>query len=135
MISKIITSMEFWTISVPVASAILVWTLNEVGKRKAYNREKKQECYSEMLCSISGLLEGGHNPQKAAVFVDNLNKLWLYAPDNVVRDVNNYAQSMIDNVSEDIRKEKRQKLILSMRNDVLNRTELKDTENLQISAG
>ena len=133
MIEKIVLSTVFWTVSVPLISGIVLWLLNERSKRTVSIREKKQECYKAILGSLPGLLEGSRDHNKISDFVDNWNRLWIYAPDKVVRSAKKYIELMISNSEEEERSNALKELIIVIRKDSQLRTGLSMDEYIQVS--
>jgi len=86
---QLIQSVEFWKIAFPALAAVLAWFVNERSKLGWEQYKRKEENYKELLRCLRGFYEGAENADLKAKFLDQVNILWLYAPDDLI--VNAYA--------------------------------------------
>lgn len=73
--------MELWGIAIAAAIASVAWLYQRAWERQ----ERRVLRYQEVLDRLPFFTEGGLNPEKQNEAVAELHRLWLSAPDDVVR--------------------------------------------------
>ena len=84
--TEIFTSAEFWKFAIPLLGGVIAWLANEHQKRSLEQYQKKEAQYQELLTSLKGFYIGVGSPQENANFLAQLNKCWLYCPDEVIKN-------------------------------------------------
>lgn len=101
--------------------------------KKYYN---KQEQMSKILGSLAGFRSGLTDPDMQETSYEAYRQLWLYAPDEVIRSINEfYFSTGARRVSDDELSEADKALsgmILQLRKNIYGKTELKRTDYLII---
>lgn len=89
---------DFLKFFLPLAGAALAWFLNERSKRAAEEYERKEKKYAALIDALQGFYVSGGGQDKGrelkAQFLLELNKCWLYCPDDVIRS----AYAFLENV-------------------------------------
>lgn len=131
-------SIDFWKIVFPLGIAILVWGLNERSKLKWEQRKHKEECYKELLSSLVGLCEGSWDKDDSKVFVQNVNRLWLYASDDIIKKTYDFTNLVTDDSKSVLHASKEEalgKLVEAMRKEMSKRTTLTGDEFKLLAPG
>ena len=125
--------MDFLKIFIPLIGAVIAWFANERRKRMWEEYKRKEDRYQELITSLKGFYLSSWTPEESKThknhFIDQLNLCWMYCPDDVIKKV--YA--FIDTVhtgqkSTDEAKERALgELILSIRKDLIGRKILSNT--------
>ena len=121
---EIITSVEFWKFSAPLLGAVIAWFINEWRKRVWEQYQRKEECYKELLHCLTGFYVNAQNATELkAAFLDQLNRCWLYCPDDVIKKGYSFLNCVhTSNISSDEIKEKTMgDFVASIRKDLLSR--------------
>lgn len=96
-------------IIIPIVVAILVWFLNEHGKRQAEERKDKEERYQKMLRSLYGFYESLSSKEESTKakeeFLSEFKLSWMYCPDAVIQRGNEF----LDTVRTGVRKSDQEK--------------------------
>lgn len=127
---EILTSAEFWKFAIPLLGGVAAWFANEHQKRSLEQYQKKEAQYQELLGSLKGFYIGVGSPQENANFLVQLNKSWLYCPDDVIEN----AYTFLETVHTDTKSTQEQKqeamgnLVASIRKDLLSRKYVKATK-------
>jgi Pyruvate/2-oxoacid:ferredoxin oxidoreductase delta subunit len=100
-LKNILSSVEFWTVVVPVATVVLGWYLNERSKRAherntlAWEQYKRKEVhYKELLRTSTGFYVATHNTELKNEFLEQLKLCWLYAPDEVITTAYDFLETV-----------------------------------------
>lgn len=91
----------------------------------------KEERYSNLLVLLKGFVGKSASASLKKKFIDEQYKSWLYCSDDVVRAMNNMTRSIsLENKSKKRYKENELigKIIISMRKDLIGKTNLKYTD-------
>ena len=81
----IVTSQDFWKIAFPALAAIVAWVANEQSKLSWEQYKRKEENYKELLRCLKGFYVASQDKELKGQFLHQINLLWLYAPDHVIR--------------------------------------------------
>ena len=87
-------------------------------------------CYVNLINNIQGFYNGFIDTNKQEAFINNMQIAWLYCPDEVILACNEFLIA-INNKSKNI--EVVNKLILSMRKDLLNNNYIKKTSLTEVN--
>lgn len=79
---------------VPLGGAIVVWCLNEWGKRRWENFKRKEERYLTLLRSLRGFYVASQNAEQKERFIEEIRLTWLYCPDEVIRAGNAFLAAV-----------------------------------------
>lgn len=125
---------EFLKFFLPLAGAVVAWFVNERRKRYWEEYQRKEDRYQELIKSLKGFYVSSWTADESKHlknhFIDQLNLCWMYCPDDVIRKV--YA--FIDTVHTDRQASHQEKeealgaLILAIRKDLISRKILSDTK-------
>lgn len=129
MLTKIITSVEFWKIVTPAIIAIATWYSNEKSKRIQHEYERKEDRYKELLCNLRGFYASLNDPKLKTEFLNQLNLCWLYAPDEVIKKAYEFLGLVnTDAKSNDSEKELALgELVVEIRKDLMARRIVKNS--------
>ena len=72
--------------------AVVIWWLNEKGKRDHIIYIKKLERYEVFLNNLKGFYDVPYDQEIQKKFVDNLPMAWLYAPPEVLDRANEFIE-------------------------------------------
>ncbi|USH01081.1 hypothetical protein K6Q96_09015 [Grimontia kaedaensis] len=137
---NIVLSIEFWKFAAPLFGAIIAWFVNEWRKRVWEQYNRKEESYKELLKCLEGFQQN-FEPVEArklrAQFLSEVNKCWLYCPDDVIEKAYQFLElskkSSFNNESErDIHYELLDEavgvFVTAIRQDLLSRKLVRKTE-------
>ncbi len=105
--------------------AICAWILNERRKSSESLYLRKEASYRELLLSLTGFYENAENREaKRAAFLDQLNLAWLYCPDDVIKNVYAFLNTVHTDRKENPAAEEEKlneigELVSSIRKDLL----------------
>jgi hypothetical protein len=125
--------LDFLKFFLPLAGAALAWFLNERRKRSAEEYERKEKKYSALIDALQGFYVATQ-PSKAqelkAQFLGELNKCWLYCPDDVIRKAYAFLATVHTgaNSSGDAKERAVGEFIVAIRKDLLSRRSVRSTE-------
>jgi len=128
---EVITSVEFWKFAVPLLGAVIAWFVNEWRKRVWEQYQRKEEGYKSLLRCLKGFyVETSNASELKAEFLNQLNRCWLYCPDDVILKGYAFLNTIhASNSSSDEVKEKAMgDFVASIRNDLLSRKLVKTTK-------
>lgn len=97
---------EFWKIALPVAAAIITWSLTEWRKRTWEQYRRKEEKYKDLIRCSRGFYEPSTEAEKTvaekmkAEFLEQLSQCWLYCPDEVIKKAYDYLWTEHDDYHE-----------------------------------
>lgn len=124
--------LDFLKFFLPLAGAAFAWYWNERRKRIAEEYERKAEKYAALVDSLQGFYVG-ISPEEGrrlkARFIQELNKCWLYCPDDVIKK----AYAFLDTVHtkaqhpDEVKERAFGELMIAIRRDLLARTPLRTT--------
>ncbi|GEM77547.1 hypothetical protein [Vibrio sagamiensis] len=139
-LTDIFLSIDFLKFSVPLFGAVIAWFLNESRKRIWEQYYRKEESYKELLRCLEGFHENA-DPTEArhlkTKFLSEVNKCWLYCPDDVIKKIYNFLELSKKNTfnTEEERETNRDAIedavgviIASVRKDLLSRKLVKKTK-------
>jgi len=96
---KDIFSPEFWKIALPALAPVVAWFFNERSKLAWEQYKCKEENYRKLLRCLKGFYKATQDRELKNQFLHQLNLLWLYAPDHVIRT----AYSFLEKVKTGVR--------------------------------
>lgn len=67
-----------------LVSAVILWFLNERGKRQHALHIEKMKLYEKLLRSIEGFYVGSPNPIGKQHFVNEISVAWMFSSDEVI---------------------------------------------------
>lgn len=79
---------------VPLASAIVAWWLNEMGKRRWETYKRKEQRYVSLLKSLRGFYVRSQDATEKERFLEELRLAWLYCPDKVIKAGNAFLATV-----------------------------------------
>ena len=127
---EIICSVEFWKFAAPLFGAVVAWFVNEWRKRLWEQYQRKEDSYKELVRCLKGFYVGGSNPgELKAEFLSQLNRCWLYCPDEVIKKGYAFLDTVhTDQISSDEVKEKAMgDFVAAIRKDLLSRKLVRKT--------
>ncbi|PSV20935.1 hypothetical protein C0W44_10430 [Photobacterium leiognathi subsp. mandapamensis] len=124
---EIALSIEFWKFAAPLFGAVIAWFVNEWRKRIWKQYHRKEESYKELLRCLQGFYEGT-DPKLAkelkSQFLMEVNKCWLYCPDDVIHKAYIFLDTVKDNQHPKTDNEKEKAVgnfVAAIRKDLLSR--------------
>lgn len=124
--NQILSSVEFWKVAGPLLGAVLAWLLNEWQKRIAFQYERKEANYKELIRSLRGFYAGEKNAESLKLdFLNQLNAAWLYCPDDVIRKGYTFIESVRGVTPDEIAMGD---FVAALRSDLLSRKLVRSTE-------
>lgn len=120
---------EWLKIFIPLAVAIIVWSLNECAKLKWEKHKRKEDRYKGFLESVSGFYVSSHDSHDAGQkekFIKELRLAWLYCPDEVIRAGNAFLDAVTTGAgtSDDDKEQALADFELALRRDLYGKTKL-----------
>jgi hypothetical protein len=104
-LTEVLSSAEFWKIALPALAAIGAWFLNERSKLAWEQYKRKEENYKELLRCLKGFYVSTQDRELKNHFLHQINLLWIYAPDPVIRA----GYAFLDNVKAGVSASDREK--------------------------
>ncbi len=122
-IKKVVSSVDFWKILAPALIAIMAWSLNESAKLEWAQYSRKEESYRNLLESSRGFYSSTQDAKLRQNFLDELNKCWLYAPDDVIKKGYVFLASVHkgSGKTEEEQQQAMGEFVVAIRNDLLSR--------------
>lgn len=126
---EVFTSVDFWKFSAPLFGAVVAWLVNEWRKRIWEQYQRKEEGYKELLRCLRGFYVGSNSMELKSEFLNQLNRCWLYCPDDVITkgyaflDTVHTSSSSSDQVKEKAMGE----FVAAIRSDLLSRKLVRKT--------
>ena len=80
--------------------------------------EKKREVYQDIVLSLTVFIAGRNNSQQQEDFLEAYSKAWLWAPEKVLKPLNEYIDCFQKRENESDRETKYRSLIAAMREDI-----------------
>lgn len=96
----VFSSTDFWKIALPALAAIVAWFFNERSKLAWEQYKRKEENYKELLRCLKGFYVSTQDRDLKAKFVDQVNLLWLYAPDHVIQAANTFLEKVMSGAQD-----------------------------------
>lgn len=125
--------LDFMKFFLPLAGAVVAWFFNELRKRSAEEYERKETKYSALIDALQGFYVTSQ-PQASVKlknqFLSELNKCWLYCPDDVIRKAYGFLDTVHTNskVADDAKEKAVGEFILAVRRDLISRKPVRSTE-------
>jgi Pyruvate/2-oxoacid:ferredoxin oxidoreductase delta subunit len=111
---------------ITVITGFITWGLNERSKRQQENYKRKEERYAELIKSIKGFYANLDNTSLKGNFIEQVNLCWLYCPDEVIKRLYDFLETVKTNSSTSEHKEKLLgEAMVAIRQDLLKDTKLK----------
>ena len=117
-----------------VLLASFAWLIKQYASMLIERRKSKQEKYESILTNLSGLTVSEADRVRVEKFIETDRLLWLFAPDDVVRNSQDFIQGVVEGSSQDEHERRLQKLILSLRQDIYNPLPLTDVRGTKLNA-
>ncbi len=117
-------------ITVPIVAAIIAYLLNEKSKRRWEEYQRKEESYKKLIIALKGFYKGSNDDNLKQEFIDQANIAWLYLPDNIIRKIYHFIDTVHTDSEEYTDKDRTKysnELIYSLRKDLISRKRLKKT--------
>jgi Pyruvate/2-oxoacid:ferredoxin oxidoreductase delta subunit len=116
------------TVILSIVGSFYVQNLNEMSKRTYDEYIRKEARYTTLIESARGFYEVSENKEMKAEFINQVDKCWMYCPDDVIRKAYNFLSAETGKGhSQDELKATLQEFILAMRKDLLSRQITKNT--------
>lgn len=81
----------------PVTVALVAWLTNELSKRRADRYQRKEQRYAALVEALHGFYTNTEPTLAARLkqgFLVELNKCWLYCPDDVIQKAYEFLQTV-----------------------------------------
>ena len=127
----ILMSADFWKLALPLFSAVLAWYINERQKRLWDQYERKESSYKELLRTLRGFYVGAPDAEKLKLdFLDQLNRCWLYCPDDVILKGYTFLESVLQRqtVSDAVKQKAMGDFVAAIRIDLFSGKLVRDTD-------
>ena len=115
---------------IPVLIVLFTWSLNEQSKAQWEQYKRKEASYVQLLKSLRGFYVSSYDLELRRKFIEELEKCWLYAPDQVIEKGYVFLNSVRKGKSKT--KEEKEKavgeFVLAIRKDLLSRKIVDETE-------
>ena len=85
---------EWLKIIIPLAVAIVVWSLNEYAKLKWEKHKRKEDRYKGFLESVGGFYVSSQDSRQKERFIQELRLAWLYCPDEVIKTADAFLDAV-----------------------------------------
>jgi hypothetical protein len=127
-------TLDFLKFFLPLAGAAFAWFWNERSRRISDEYERKEQKYAVLIECLQGFyshVSGGQRGRELkAQFLSELNKCWLYCPDEVIGKAYAFLEKVhTDGQYPDEMKERAVgELILAIRIDLLSRKPVRKTK-------
>ena len=117
---------EWLKIFIPLAVAIVAWSLNECAKLKWEKHKQKQYRYKGFLKAMRGFYAGSQDAAQKEEFIQELRLAWLYCPDEVIQAGNAFLDTMTTGagISDDDKEQALANFELALRRDLYGKTKL-----------
>lgn len=102
-------------------TAIVLWLLNEWGKRRAVVEQRKEDSYRILLEAVNGFYTNSQSKQEKDRFIQEYRKCFLYCPSSVIDKLNKFFETVhTDKKFSDSEKESAlEGLVREMRKDLI----------------
>lgn len=124
---------DFLKFFLPLAGAAFAWFWNERRKRIDDEYIRKEQKYASLVECLKGFYthvsEKPHGRELKEKFIDELNKCWLYCPDDVIKKAYSFLEKVETGVehSEEVKRRAVGELMLAIRIDLLSRVAVRKT--------
>jgi hypothetical protein len=110
-------------LAIPLLAAVVAWFVNESRKRAWEEYQRKETNYKALLIASRGFYANALDAQKKTDFLQQVDICWLYCPDEVIRRLNGFLDSVQTGAqSTDVdRTHAFAELVLAIRRDLLQR--------------
>ena len=124
--------LDFLKFFLPLAGAAFAWYWNERRKRITEEYERKAEKYGALVDSLQGFYVGvspDQSRQLKAHFIQELNKCWLYCPDEVIQKAYAFLNTVHTKAQhpEEVKERAVGELMIAIRKDLLARAPVRNT--------
>jgi hypothetical protein len=117
---EMLKSAEFLKVMVPALVAIGAWFWNERSKLVWEQYKRKEDSYKELLRCLRGFHLSSNDKELQKQFLHQIDLLWMYAPDTVIRVTYNFLAQMADvNATEESKRSANGAVIEAIRKDLL----------------
>lgn len=125
--------LDFLKFFLPLAGAASAWFLNERSKRAAEEYERKEKKYAALTEGLQGFYESAESPEAKkhkARFLEELNKSWLYCPDDVIQKAYAFLATVHTDAAADAEQKQQAvgEFMLAIRKDLLSRKAVRKTK-------
>ena len=120
-ILSIFIDINFLKFFLPLTGAAFAWYWNEREKRLSEEYQRKEAKYVALIESLEGFYEKTSDAGLKNKFLEELNKCWLYCPDEVIKKGYAFLETVHTgaNSSDNIKEQALGQLVLSIRKDLL----------------
>lgn len=127
---EIIKSVEFWKFVIPIMGGVIAWLANERQKRILDQYQRKETQYKELISTLGSFYAGAVSLEDQGKFLNELNRCWLYCPDHVIKKAYAFLETVHPDTSgtQAEKQEAMGALVLALRQDLLSRKYIKNTE-------
>ncbi|HVL34830.1 MAG TPA: hypothetical protein VM489_04085 [Burkholderiales bacterium] len=125
--------LDFLKLFLPLAGAAFAWYWNERRKIIAAEFERKAEKYAALIESLQGFYvatDADRSRELKAKFLSELNKSWLYCPDEVIRKAYAFLEKVHTDArhSDEVKENAAGELMVAVRKDLLGRKRVRSTQ-------
>jgi hypothetical protein len=126
-------SIDFLKFIIPLLGAVFAWFWNEKRKRVAEEYSRKEKKYEALIEGLRGFYDDvAKRPEGKKLqeqFLLELNKAWLYCPDDVIRKAYRFLAAVKGDkdFTEEERKAVSGELMVAIRKDLLERKPVRKT--------
>ncbi|MCD6153236.1 MAG: hypothetical protein J7J07_04915 [Syntrophobacterales bacterium] len=127
---ELVCSVEFWKFAAPLFGAAIAWFVNEWRKRVWEQYQRKEESYKELVHYLKGFYVGAENANELkAEFLSQLNRCWLYCPDEVIKKGYAFLNTVSPNKqsSDEVKEKAMGDFVATIRKDLLSRKLVRKT--------
>jgi len=127
---ELVCSVEFWKFAAPLFGAVIAWFVNEWRKRVWEQYQRKEESYKELVNCLKGFYVGAENANELkAEFLSQLNRCWLYCPDEVIKKGYSFLDTVHTNKesSDEVKEKAMGDFVAAIRKDLLSRSLVRKT--------
>ena len=127
-------SVEFLRFFLPLIGAVVAWFWNEERKRADEEYVRKEKNYNVLVECLNSFYAGASSEagsiQLRERFLVELNRAWLYCPDEVIRKAYRFLETVhTQKISSDEEKELALgEFVLAIRNDLISHKRTRSTE-------
>jgi hypothetical protein len=120
-------SADFLKFLIPLVGAVGAWVVNERRKLAWEQYQRKEERYRELIRTLGGFYVATQDSALKQGFLDQVNALWLYCPDDVIRKAYSFLVTVESgaNSSDNAKETACGEFINAIRHDLLSRKAFK----------
>ncbi|MCI5050465.1 MAG: hypothetical protein MRY32_09105 [Rickettsiales bacterium] len=78
---------------IALVSGLVLWFLNEIGKRKTAIYLEKLKLYESLMGSVHSFYEGSNSKEARQSFNDNIRIAWIYASKEVIENADAFLET------------------------------------------